>query len=99
MDKPKIQTVQTLNLIDVARWISTQEGYPETPHHKAWTHRLMSELEIPGNDCYVSYYLMDDDDIEDFATSEYEALYQFDMALRKYYNLNSNDHIVLKISW
>jgi hypothetical protein len=102
-DKPKAETCVVLDFLKVARYIAEHEGYPYKDdgsvesHRNTWVYRLMNELEFPGNDCYISWYMLIEDEYEE---DERDSLtWQFDQGLRKHYGFKDDELVILNISW
>ncbi len=98
-DKPEPETVRVLDYFKVARYISAQEGWPYEDssikaHRELWVSKVLSQLEFPGNDCYIPWYACEDEE------DEYESeLWQLDQGLRKYFDLKDGEKVLLNISW
>lgn len=93
-DKPEVNSVRVIDYFRTAYYIAAQEGYNyDNRDPDNWYRTVLGHLEFPGNDCYIS---LGWEDIEE----EYEPeLWQYYMGLKKYFNVNGDDEVILNISW
>ena len=98
LTKPEVITKPTLNFLDVARWISEQEGYLISNDRDSWHHQLMTALEVRSNDCYITFNFCEEDEVEECFDPD-DIIWQFYKALQKYYGFKADDAILLHISW
>lgn len=95
-DKPEDNSVRVIDYFRTAYYIAAQEGYDyNTSNHNNWLRTVLLQMEFPGNDCYISIG-WEDEEYED----EYDPeLWQYYMGLKKHFNVNGQDEILLNISW
>jgi hypothetical protein len=94
-DKPTDQTKRILDFYKVAAYIAAHEGYSwDSNDLRNWPRKVLSQMEYPGNDCYISWGKLDDEDEDEYGTE----LWQFGKGLEKYFDIGDED-ILLNISW
>jgi hypothetical protein len=96
IDKPTPTIIPIYDFFEVATYIAFHEGYVwDSPGNRDnWYRDVLSEMEYPGNDCYVTWFV-GSDDFQDYA----QPLREFDEGLRKHFGLKPDDTILLNISW
>lgn len=94
-DKPEdIEPMRILCFFKVAKYIATQEGYSDD----RWCRDVLANMNFPGNDCYITWYISTDR-YGDGDSESVKTLRQFDAGLMKYFDLQEDDKILLRISW
>jgi len=98
-DKPEPVMTAVLDFFKATAYIAAHMGYSmqngnDSVYKKDWRRELLSRMDIPGNDCYVLWVALEDDE-EDYESE----LWQFDQGLRNYFNLKDGGTILLNISW
>jgi hypothetical protein len=90
-DKPEDQTVRVLDFFRVAKYIAAHDGYPyENDAVDNWYRNVLREIEFPGNDCYIAWW------VDDPYTTVIE---QFNAGLMRYFDVKPGEKILLNISW
>lgn len=91
-DKPEPEQCPVFDFFRAAKYIAAHEGYSWAQNDSNnWYRRLLAEIEFPGNDCYINWYVDE--------SNESELYNQFDAGLKKYFGCKDGDEILLNISW
>jgi hypothetical protein len=94
-DKPEPAMTPIYEFFKVARYIAQHEGYEWKDHKTSWVNKVLGDLDIPGNDCYIPFHVLDDEEEYDI----YEHLHQFAAGLIKHFGIQDDTSIILCISW
>jgi len=94
-DKPEDEVVRTLDFYRTAYYIAAHEGYEYKRNNtKSWLHRVLSQMEFPGNDSSINFGWEDD------CEEEYEPeLWQYCQGLKKHFGVDGEEGVMLNISW
>jgi len=94
-DIPQPDTRKIYDFFKIATYIAAHEGYPwGSGNLNSWVRKVLLALDFPGNDCIISYCVLDDP--EEYVT---DVEYEFAQGLQKYFDISENDSILLSISW
>lgn len=107
-DKPEPELKKVFEFFQVAEYIAQKEGYLIESDQKSrllgklsgkdvWRREVLKEIEFPGNDCYISWYISDVHSEE--SPEDDDVLWQFNQGLIKHFGMQPDDSILLSISW
>ncbi len=56
-DKPETRSLKAIDFFRAAKYIAAHEGYPWSISDPKWYRKVLENVDFPGNDCFVTYYV------------------------------------------